>query len=88
MFQPSEQFEQQLNEDHAQTYSGVLGDDRCECYDRADKHPHISAFNAQCTNKAACTLFRTNIEDNTGTRFCNHCADDAMSSGFFEYYQQ
>jgi len=60
---------------------------QCECYDRlccAVEHVKTEE-NPRCSNKAVETLFRIDmIEiDNTGTRFCEACATDALASGVF-----
>jgi len=67
------------------TYSGVLGDDRCECFDTGDNHPinNSGRDGLQCTRKATCTLWRVDMEVQTGTRFCEECSTDAMESGLF-----
>ena len=67
------------------TYSAVLGDDRCECFDTGDNHPinNSGRDGLQCTRKASATLYRIDMEDNSGTRFCEECASDAMVSGVF-----
>jgi hypothetical protein len=61
------------------TYSAMLGDDRCECVDTGCPANHSN----QCPNIATVTLWRVDMEDITGTRFCDECADDAMESGLF-----
>lgn len=61
------------------TYSGVPGDDRCECFDQDCAEGHTG----QCINRAGMTLWRIDMEDQTGTRFCRVCAKDAMESGLF-----
>lgn len=67
-----------------QTYSGVLGDDRCGCFDPGCAHPSESGRHTnQCTRKASTTLWRVDMNDQDGTRFCDECADDAMESGLF-----
>ena len=53
--------------------------DRCECFDRECPEGHTG----QCINKAHMTLWRIDMEDNGGTRFCRSCGDDAMESGNF-----
>lgn len=60
------------------TYSGVLGDSRCECHD-----PHCHDSQDQCTNVASMILYRVDMEDVTGTAFCDSCGEDAMESGLF-----
>ena len=58
------------------TYSNVPGDDRCECFDTGDNHPinNSGRDGLQCTRKATSTLWRVDMEDNSGTRFCEECA--------------
>ncbi len=67
------------------TYSNVPGDDRCECFDTGDNHPinNSGRDGLQCTRKATSTLWRVDMEDNSGTRFCEECGNDAMESGLF-----
>lgn len=66
------------------TYSNVPGDDRCECLDSVDGHPLESGrTRGQCTTKATCTLWRVDMEDYNGTRFCDYCGDDALTCGLF-----
>ena len=65
------------------SYSAVPGDDRCECVDANDGHPHGLGDNRQCTRKAISTLWRVDTEDVNGTRFCDECAGDAMGSGLY-----
>lgn len=36
-----------------------------------------------CSAAPVMVLFRVDIEDHTGTRFCGPCADDAMDNGLF-----
>lgn len=62
------------------TYSGVPGDDRCECFDSGCSENH----NGQCVNKATETLWRVDMDDINGTRFCSQCAEDAFMSGLFD----
>ena len=67
------------------TYSAVPGDDRCECFDTGDNHliNNSGRDGLQCTRKASVTLWRIDMEDITGTRFCDACAEDAMEAGVF-----
>jgi hypothetical protein len=66
------------------TYSTVPGDDRCECSDPGCEHPcEPGRHTNQCTSKATCTLWRVDMEDVSGTRFCDDCASDAMDAGIF-----
>lgn len=57
---------------HTQTHE-------CECSDPGCPMAHGSA----CHRKPCCTLYRVDMEDRTGTRFCEDCADDAWGSGVF-----
>jgi hypothetical protein len=53
---------------------------RCQCSDRGcPGHPGISF----CIRNATATLFRVDMEDETGTPFCPVCAAGAMASGLF-----
>jgi hypothetical protein len=36
-----------------------------------------------CDQPATTTLYRTDIEDTTGTEFCDGCGEDAYSVGLF-----
>ena len=67
------------------TYSAIPSDDRCECFDTGDNHPinNSGRDGMQCTRKATSTLWRVDMEDVSGTRFCDECASDAMGSGLF-----
>lgn len=51
----------------------------CECED-----PGCPVHNdASCDGAARTTLYRSDMEDRTGVRFCAACAEDAMSAGVF-----
>jgi hypothetical protein len=52
---------------------------RCECSDPGCPAKHGS----RCLNRARVTLYRIDMEDNSGTRMCLDCADDAMECGLF-----
>lgn len=52
--------------------------DTCECSD-----PQCPACFGQCTNPATVTLYRIDMQDETGTRFCEDCASDAMDADVF-----
>jgi hypothetical protein len=55
---------------------------RCECYDLGDAHP--MAKDTRCTNRERLkTLFRVDMFDITGTKMCEHCATDALTSSWF-----
>jgi hypothetical protein len=52
---------------------------KCECVDQGcPEHRGVS-----CDNDAVCTLYRIDMADETGTRFCGNCAADAMEFGLF-----
>jgi len=50
----------------------------CECSD-----PGCPACKGRCTKKAKMCLIRIDMEDETGTLFCNDCSNDALDSGLF-----
>lgn len=52
-------------------------DHECECHDVG------CTCAGQCHTHAVTTLFRIDMDDWTGTRFCQDCADDAAESGCF-----
>lgn len=64
------------------TYSGVPGDSKCECSDNGCPVNHGSKTQG-CQNKATTILYRIDMEDVTGTAFCDDCAEDAFASGLF-----
>jgi len=64
----------------SRTYSGVPGDSRCEC---SDTQCVAHAGTPACNGVAISVLYRVDMEDNSGTAFCEQCADDAMESGLF-----
>lgn len=52
----------------------------CECFDRGcPVHGR-----EECGKEATCILYRIDMIDETGTAFCDDCADDAMDSGLYE----
>jgi hypothetical protein len=52
----------------------------CECADKGCKaHEGMSA----CHNRAKIVLYRVDMDDMTGTKFCDDCAEDAFDSGLF-----
>jgi hypothetical protein len=53
----------------------------CECSDKGCA-AHTGASN--CEQVATTTLYRGDMDDHTGTRFCSACADDAMESCLFD----
>ena len=66
------------------TFSGVPGDSQCECHDKgctAEMHTEAK----RCGQLATVILYRVDMEDQTGTAFCEGCADDAAMSGVFAY---
>lgn len=52
---------------------------KCECADSG-----CPKCKGKCERKAMQTLYRVDMEDRTGTRFCNECAEDAYESGLFD----
>lgn len=54
---------------------------KCECTDPGCK-AHKSG--SKCDKRARLNLRRIDMEDRTGTCFCEACADDAFASGLFE----
>ena len=62
------------------TFSGVLGDSKCEC---SDPGCPIHKGTSDCRNTASSILYRIDMEDNTGSAMCEGCADDAFESGLF-----
>jgi len=52
----------------------------CECH---DTHCPVHKTVDDCNRAATSTLYRIDMIDETGTLFCDHCADDAMDSGLF-----
>jgi hypothetical protein len=50
----------------------------CECRD-----PGCPACRGKCNNSASVNLRRIDMEDRTGTFFCNKCASDALDAGTF-----
>jgi len=62
------------------TYAGHIGDCKCECSDpRCPAHYSVS----DCKGVGNQVLYRIDMEDNSGTAFCDACAEDAMDSGLF-----
>lgn len=53
---------------------------RCECSDSGC--PAHSGKN-RCSHQATIVLYRSDMEDRTGTAFCDKCAEDALDSGVF-----
>jgi len=53
---------------------------RCECSDKGCKaHEGIPS----CESVYTVALYRIDMQDETGTLFCDSCAEDAMDSGLF-----
>jgi hypothetical protein len=50
---------------------------RCECADAG------CVCHGKCNAEGRVTLYRVDMEDATGTLFCEQCAADAMESGLF-----
>lgn len=71
--------------------AGSKGHARCECEDGHDGHPvRDDAFKVDEPGRLRCTnvgrlrrLYRVDMEDRTGTAFCDLCANDAEESGLF-----
>lgn len=57
----------------------MLGNSSCECAD-----PQCPQCHGDCKLPAESTLYRIDMEDETGTLFCPECADDAFASGLFD----
>lgn len=64
------------------TYDGVLGSgkNKCEC---ADPGCDAHTSKEDCREYASTILYRIDMEDNSGTAFCEACAADAIGSGVF-----
>jgi hypothetical protein len=52
----------------------------CECRDAGCP---VHRGDATCNREAAIALYRVDMIDRTGTKFCDDCADDAFASGLF-----
>lgn len=52
---------------------------RCECTDA--KCP--SRHDTYCYKDATTIVYRLDMDDETGTAMCDHCAEDALNSGVF-----
>jgi hypothetical protein len=50
----------------------------CECSD-----PGCPCCHGNCHNEAQTTVYRIDMEDQTGTDMCDECADDCLESGAF-----
>ncbi len=55
----------------------------CEC---ADPGCPVHNDTGDCQAMGHITLFRVDMEDITGTVFCEPCSDDAIESGLFSYF--
>ena len=65
---------------HRSLYRGPVSGATCECTDAGCKaHRDVS----ECSKPVYETLYRCDMEDNTGVAFCGDCASDAMESGVF-----
>lgn len=53
---------------------------RCECCDRGCREHEGENV---CYAAARTMVYQTDIEDETGTFMCIHCADAALESGVF-----
>ncbi len=56
---------------------------QCECEDGACDAEHHSTARGRCEQPATVTLYRIDMHDDDGTRFCDECADDAHAAGVF-----
>lgn len=53
----------------------------CEC---ADPGCPVHKGVSKCSHVGRCkTLYRVDMEDQTGTKMCSACAEDAFDSGLF-----
>ena len=53
---------------------------QCEC---SDPGCPVHAGKTECTKRAKGRLYRIDMEDETGTYFCEACWSDAWDSGVF-----
>lgn len=53
---------------------------KCEC---SDLGCPVHEGKSNCERLAHETLYRVDMEDQTGTLFCHECASDAFDSGVF-----
>lgn len=57
---------------------------RCECADKeCPKHRGYGRCDESVLGVRGVTLYRCDMDDRTGTRMCQWCADDAFGSGLF-----
>ena len=64
----------------------TMDDKQCQCVDAGcvvTHGPWSRDRQFPCLGPVTCTLYRVDIDDAEGTRFCERCADDAMDSGLF-----
>ena len=54
---------------------------RCQCFDPGCKMGH----DGQCKERGSVTLYRVDMDDNSGTLFCDGCGEDASASGLFTW---
>lgn len=52
----------------------------CEC---ADANCAVDHGFQDCLNEGSSLLYRIDMDDQTGTLFCNECGEDAADSGLF-----
>lgn len=57
-----------------------LSEDSCDC---ADSGCPEHKGSDRCTNGADSRVFRVDMDDESGTAMCSHCAGDALDSGVF-----
>lgn len=60
----------------------------CECSDpkclvHTDDDSRSTGKLSECQNVGTVTLYRVDMEDETGTVMCEDCANDAYESGLF-----
>jgi hypothetical protein len=65
-----------MNVEHRVLFEQV----KCECGD-SGCHAHLGK--EECRHLATTILYRVDMDDQTGTAFCEACADDAYESGLF-----
>jgi hypothetical protein len=62
------------------TADGSVQYGTCDCVDPGCP---IHEGRNECVNPASTTVYRVDMEDSGGTDMCEHCAEDALSSGVF-----
>jgi hypothetical protein len=65
--------------------TGPVKPKQCEC---ADRECPAHRGSSECRGRAQATLFRVDMTDRTGTRFCTDCTFDAWESGLFSTVPQ